>query len=256
MPIPILAAAGTAVVKTAAIVGQAAVATAKAGMEVGTMAGKVGGQVATNTAQTLVPKATQGVGAVTCEQTAFDLKTGKIMPDEWLKADSAVQTADLGAQKAMNVTPSAEVVEAAPIRYNLLTRNHALEGDVHPVTGVPFERKTVVDAEGNLATGVFPRFESSFEAKLPEDMLKASDKEQFAECNRQLRENIGKHPDAAKSFSAEQLEQIRNGDTPDGYTWHHSEEIGKMPLVKSDVHGLTGHTGGRSIWGGGSEFRV
>ena len=87
-------------------------------------------------------------------------------------------------------------------------------------------------------------------------MLKASDKEQFTECNRQLQEHITKNPDTAESFSSEQLEQIRNGDTPDGYSWHHHEELGKMQLVKSDVHALTGHTGGRSIWAGGSEFRA
>jgi hypothetical protein len=59
----------------------------------------------------------------------------------------------------------------------------------------------------------------------------------------------------AKQFTEEQLEQIMNGDTPDGYTWHHNEETGKMQLVKSETHARTGHTGGRAIWGGGSESR-
>lgn len=153
-----------------------------------------------------------------------------------------------------------ECAEAAehgePVKYNLITRNQSLEGDAHPVTGVPFEQKTVIDAEGNEATGVFPKFESDFDAQLPREMLTSSDKEQFAECNNQLKEAVSKDPEAARKFSGEQLEQIGNGDTPDGYTWHHNEECGKMQLVKSDVHAQTGHTGGRSIWGGGSEFRV
>ncbi|WP_416135628.1 HNH endonuclease [Bacillus velezensis] len=28
-----------------------------------------------------------------------------------------------------------------------------------------------------------------------------------------------------------------------------------MQLVDADIHGKTGHTGGRNIWGGGSEYR-
>ena len=161
--------------------------------------------------------------------------------------------------ETQGVSETQEVVEAQetnPIRYDLQTRNQGLEGDVHPVTGVQFEKKTVVDAEGNEVTGVFPKFESDFDAQLPRDMLKSSDKEQFTECNNQLKDAVSKDPEVAKKFSGEQLEQIKNGDTPDGYTWHHNEECGKMQLVKSDVHAQTGHTGGRSIWGGGSEFRV
>lgn len=45
------------------------------------------------------------------------------------------------------------------------------------------------------------------------------------------------------------------GDTPDGYTWHHDAEAGKMQLVDTETHQKTGHTGGRSIWGGGTESR-
>lgn len=160
------------------------------------------------------------------------------------------------AQEISELQEISEVQESNPIHYDLQTRNQGLEGDVHPVTGVEFEKKTVVDAEGNEATGVFPKFESDFDAQLPRDMLKSSDKEQFTECNNQLKDAVSKDPEVSKKFSGEQLEQIKNGDTPDGYTWHHNEECGKMQLVKSDVHAQTGHTGGRSIWGGGSEFRV
>ncbi len=275
--IPMLAAAGAATAEVGTVAAKAAVVTAKTAAETGAVTAKTGGQAATtmaqtataaekavatsgvnaaNAAQTLAPQATQGGNAASLEQAVMDLKTGKVLPDEMLKADSVMQKADFGARETVKAAPATEVGATNPIHYNLLTRNQALEGDVHPITGVPFEQKTVVDADGNRATGVFPKFESAFDAKLPGDMLKASDKEQFAECNHQLQEHIEKNPDATSSFSAEQLDQVRNGDTPDGYTWHHNEELGKMQLVKSDVHGLTGHTGGRSIWGGGSDFRV
>lgn len=135
------------------------------------------------------------------------------------------------------------------------TRNESLEGKTHPETGVPFERKTVKDADGNEVTGVFPEFDSTFDAQLPEDLYQGTDKEQFSECNKQLKEKVENNPEFAKKFTPEQLEQIKNGDTPDGYTWHHNEETGKMQLVDSDVHTKTGHTGGKTIWGGGNENR-
>lgn len=141
------------------------------------------------------------------------------------------------------------------ISYEIHTRNESLEGEKHPITGVPFEKKTVKDADGNDVTGVFPEFESVYDAQLPEDLYQATDKEQFAECNKQLKESVEKDPELAKKFTPEQLEQIKNGDTPDGYTWHHNEETGKMQLVESDTHAKTGHTGGKTIWGGGNENR-
>ena len=275
--IPILAAAGAATAEVGAAAAKAAAVTAKTAAETGAVAAKTGGQAAAtmaqtattaeitvvatevntaNAVQTFATQVTQGGNASTLEQAVMDLKTGKILPDEMLKADSVVQNADLGVREAIKATPTAEAGATNPIHYNLLTRNQALEGDVHPITGVPFERKTVTDAEGNAVTGVFPEFESLFDAQLPKDMLKSSDKEQFAECNKQLSDAVSKAPDLFKMLSGEQLDQIRNGDTPDGYTWHHHEEPGKMQLAKSDIHALTGHTGGRSIWGGGSDFRV
>ena len=141
------------------------------------------------------------------------------------------------------------------ISYEIHTRNESLEGDRHPITGVKFERKTVVDSDGNEVTGVFPEFDSDFDAQLPEDLYEASDKDQFAECNKQLKEAVEKDPELAKEFTPEQLEQIKNGATPDGYTWHHNEEKGKMQLVDSDIHAKTGHTGGKTIWGGGNDNR-
>ena len=141
------------------------------------------------------------------------------------------------------------------ISYTIHTRNESLEGDRHPITGVPFKRKTVEDSNGNEVTGVFPEFESFFDMYLPDELLQASDREQFSECNNQLKQAIEKNPELASKFTPEQLEQIQNGETPDGFTWHHNEEKGKMQLVDSDIHAQTGHTGGKSIWGNGDENR-
>lgn len=39
--------------------------------------------------------------------------------------------------------------------------------------------------------------------------------------------------------------------TPEGYTWHHHQDLGRMQLVKNTVHAQKGldHSGGASIWG-------
>jgi hypothetical protein len=142
-----------------------------------------------------------------------------------------------------------------PVPEDQRTVNDKLEGKKHPETGVPFEKKTVKDADGNDFEGVFPQFDSQFDAQLSPEQYGDSDKKQFAECNKQLKEAIEKDPELAKKFTPEQLEQIKNGETPDGYTWHHNEESGKMQLVDSETHAKTAHTGGRVIWGGGQENR-
>ena len=141
----------------------------------------------------------------------------------------------------------------------VITRNESLENDRHPITGVPFEKRTIECPNGENIEGVFPRFDSVFDAKIPEDMYLQPDKIQFKECNRQLLQEIEQNPELKAVFSEEQLEQIRDGvydgTAPDGYVWHHDAEAGKLQLVDFETHSHTGHTGGRSIWGGGSESR-
>jgi hypothetical protein len=142
-----------------------------------------------------------------------------------------------------------KVIERVP------TRNQDLEGKKHPETGVPFVVKVVENSEGELVEVVVPEFNSVFDAQLPEKLFEATDNEQFTECNRQLKEAVQKDPELAAQFTDEQLQQIMNGDTPDGYTWHHDAEKGKMQLVDAKTHAQTGHTGGKVIWGGGNENR-
>lgn len=133
-------------------------------------------------------------------------------------------------------------------------RNEELAGKEHPGTNVPFVEKTI-HVDGVEKKVVVPVFDSTYDAKLPENKLTASDAAQAKECNHQLKEAVADDPELRSKFSDEQLEQINNGDTPDGYTWHHDAEIGKMQLVDAETHQKTGHTGGRSIWGGGSDNR-
>ncbi len=120
--------------------------------------------------------------------------------------------------------------------------------------GVRYERKSVV-IKGIKIEGVFPAFDSAFDVQLPEDLEKASNAKQFKECNKQLKEAAQSDPDLRKQFTSEQLEDIDDGKTPEGYVWHHNEETGKMQLVKIEDHDRTqggaAHTGGKVLWGGG-----
>lgn len=85
-----------------------------------------------------------------------------------------------------------------------------------------------------------------FECYLDKEDWKKTDPEQFSKCNEQLKKAIENDPELAKRFTPEQLEEIKNGKTPTGYTWHHSEKNGKMELVPTGVHNTTYHCGGRS----------
>lgn len=135
---------------------------------------------------------------------------------------------------------------------NLETINQRLEGTIHPETGVPFVKRTVETALGGKIEGVFPDFKEwkISEVRLPENLLKATDAEQFKFCNETLNDAFNKGQIETDKFTPRQLEQIKNGDKPEGLTWHHNEEKGLMELVPSEIHQNTAHTGGKSIWGG------
>lgn len=129
----------------------------------------------------------------------------------------------------------------------IICRNEGLEGQEHPITGVKFERK-IIEYDGERIEGTFPEFESKCDVQLPEELYEASNKQQFDYANNELKNRVESEPELASQFDEEQLEQISNGDKPDGCTWHHSEEPGKLELVDTEIHDKTGHTGGQVIW--------
>ena len=115
---------------------------------------------------------------------------------------------------------------------------------------------TTIMLNGERIEGVFPQFDSKFETRLPQNLWNASDTEQFRFCTQRLAKQIEINPDLASHFTSRQLEQIKNGEPCiSGLTWHHNEISGKMQLVSADEHSMCRHTGGRSIWGGGSDCR-
>lgn len=174
-------------------------------------------------------------------------ETGKDQPEN----EPETETDQPEKKSAPVETDEAEGADA-PTR--LKCRNEELAGSEHPETGVPFVQKQV-DVEGRTYEVVAPEFKSEYDAQLPKDMYEATDRKQFKECNSQLSKAVADDPDLRSRFTGDGLEQIENGDTPDGYTWHHDVEEGKMQLVDTGTHQKTGHTGGRSLWGGGTESR-
>ncbi|MEC1525654.1 HNH endonuclease [Neobacillus niacini] len=135
------------------------------------------------------------------------------------------------------------------------TRNEALDGGSHSVTGIEFELQSVTLPSGQQVEGVFPEFDSEYTISLPESMYLDSDNTQFSYANQSLDESINQNPNLEHQFTDDQLKQIDSNTTPDGYVWHHDAEPGKLELVDEKIHAETGHTGGREIWGGGSEYR-
>ena len=116
--------------------------------------------------------------------------------------------------------------------------------------GVRYERKRI-EINGVQIEGVFPVFDSAFDVQLPEDKYKSNT--YAKECNAELKKAVEQNPELKKIFTPEQLKDIENGRTPEGYVWHHNEEPGKMQLVKREDHDRTiggaAHTGENVLWG-------
>lgn len=170
-----------------------------------------------------------------------------------------------GEIKEMLVKPSVEAGSSTKAFENasneirkvihIPTINEGMEGKKHPGTDVEYRKHTFM-VDGQKVEGVFPVFESKFDTVLPPELRKASDTEQFKYCTKKLAERIDSDPEFAKQFTERQIEQIKSGEPRiSGLTWHHNEVPGKMQLVDAGAHAACGHTGGRSIWGGGTDNR-
>ena len=147
------------------------------------------------------------------------------------------ETASSANQSDANESDSKNYTDVAP-RF-IYTINMSLENDVHPITGVPFERKVIKLPNNDKIEGVFPVFDSQFDAKISENLYLESDKKQFCECNKQLLRAIDTNPNLKEKFTEEQIEQIRDGikdgTSPDGYVWNHDAEVGKIQAVDLSI---------------------
>ena len=120
-------------------------------------------------------------------------------------------------------------------------RNSKLAGQNHPVTDIPYNRKS------------YPVFNSKEDVILPDNLRghAVSDTAQFKYATKQLKGAIEKDPQMADIFTPRQLEDIRQ-ENPyiDGLTWHHHEDGIRLQLVDRNIHAKSGHDGGRKNTGG------
>ncbi|WP_437879068.1 HNH endonuclease [Sorangium sp. So ce513] len=93
-------------------------------------------------------------------------------------------------------------------------RNAQLAGKTHPRTGVPFDSAGYPDFR---AAGVVRT-----EVKITPTGSRPGD---------------SRAANQAAGFSR----------TPEGYTWHHHQDGSTMQLVPSNIHRMTGHTGGFAL---------
>lgn len=153
----------------------------------------------------------------------------------------------------IDIVDGADIAEAEVID----TRNDHLNGQDHVETGVPFETKIVELPSGEVIEGTFPVFDSQFSVVLAEDVYLDSDNTHFKIANDTLYQSIQQNPYLANELglSPADIEGLSHNITPDGFDWHHNEQPGVLQLVDEENHQNTGHTGGRELWGGGSEYR-
>lgn len=168
-------------------------------------------------------------------------KTGNSIVDTIGSAKKATRVGEAAKDVLTDINRNYELIE---------TINSKYLGSKHPDTGVAYKLRKLIYSTGERFAGTFPEFESFADIKLPKDLYKATFREQKEYCIDHLQKNtrpiIGKY---RKNFTKEQLEDIKQGILPEGFTWHHNEQEGLMQLVDSEIHAKTGHTGGMSLWG-------
>ena len=147
------------------------------------------------------------------------------------------------------------------------TINSKFKGQI--IDGVAMVEKIVITKNGLKLRAVFPDYSmvSLYQVKIPANLYKATDADQFAYALSQLQRSMNRDPNFDLSRFPESLQreilnkEIRAGAVSKGpsmltgFSWHHSEELGIMQLIPSAAHKNVRHTGGRSFWGGGAEFR-
>ncbi len=200
------------------------------------------------------PLSAAAVSATTSLKEAV-VTVGKETISETLKegAEAAVKETPVQSMMSTIENNSLETLKAQ----NIVTINMRFEGLIHAESQVPYLRKSVLDANDKQINGVFPDFKHyrQFEVKLPDNLLQESDKNQFDYCNQKLKESYDKGNIDTDKYTERQIDQIKNGDKPEGFTWHHNESKGRMELVPTSIHESARHTGGKCIWGGGKEAR-
>jgi len=118
--------------------------------------------------------------------------------------------------------------------------NAKLANTIHPETGVPF------DSRG------FPIFDKHvvYETRISGNLAVESSATHMRKATKQLKHALEQNPALKSQFNEQQLRDIFSAKPKiDGLTWHHHQERGRMQLIPFDIHKITKHPGGMSLWG-------
>ncbi|MFY0525005.1 HNH endonuclease [Archangium gephyra] len=129
-----------------------------------------------------------------------------------------------------------------------------------PITNLGRNRagQTVTDGQRTIRfdENGFPAFKTKFETLL--DAIHIGSRSRpghYRAANQKLLQAIEADPSLARELglSRSSIEALRtSARAPDGYAWHHHQDVGRMQLVPDGDHLLANsHTGGMAIWGGG-----
>jgi len=95
----------------------------------------------------------------------------------------------------------------------------------------------------------FPKFKAYYTVKLRKKYFCESRTRHFFIANKILYRELPYNSNLRKMFTSRQIDELSEGKTPNGYTWHHHQDAGKLQLVDEEIHAKTYHYGGYSIWG-------
>lgn len=191
--------------------------------------------------------------------------------DEELKERNTLilDSSDLYEEAAADVQSDAakykQIIDRTPINNGEWRTNEGNEGQRGESRWCPnfpevTEQLSKYGVDGIEYNNGYPDFSpvSRVAFYLDKNDVTNSDNEQFNDCNYWLDEVYQEDKELQDfyNFDEYQLEEIENGNTPYGYTWHHdAREDGLMMLVPTSIHQACRHSGGRSSWGGGSKNR-
>lgn len=95
----------------------------------------------------------------------------------------------------------------------------------------------------------FPKFKVYYTVKLKKKYFCESRLRHFYMANKILYNDLHYDSELREMFTKSQIDELSEGNTPRGYTWHHHQDAGKLQLVNEEIHAKTYHYGGYSIWG-------
>ncbi len=131
---------------------------------------------------------------------------------------------------------------------NIKTRNQDLLGD-ETLEDVKFVEKTIELGDEVRLKGVFPEFKSNHTVELGDQIHDMTDYQQFKACKEHFQEHMYDDPSKLEGITIGDMEALDYKNAPEGFTWHHEADFGKLSLVARELHEKYRHTGTRALCG-------